>query len=51
MISKQLFVVVERDNGTTFHQQIQFIKDIKTSISNAKKYFGKGYYICCWYWS
>lgn len=47
---RKLIVVVESPDGTTFHQQIEFIKDVKTSIKEAKKIFGKGYWICDWYW-
>ena len=46
----KLNVVIERQNGTTFTQEV-IVKDgqtIKQALNEYKKMLGKGYYICDW---
>lgn len=45
----KLEVLVERPNGSTYVQEIEYIGNVRTSIRVAQHMFGKAYRICKWW--
>ena len=50
-MGKRLYCIVERPDGTTFEQEIDWREgeSVKTALGRYKKMLGKSYWICDWY--
>lgn len=48
---KRLFVLVERQDGSTYEQEIEWRdnESVATALTRFKKVLGRGYHICDWY--
>lgn len=49
-MTEKLIAIIERPDGTTYEQEIEFVKDVRTSVRQAQKMIGRDYLICDTYW-
>ena len=49
-MEEKLIAIIERPDGSTYEQEIEFVEDEWTSVKLAQKKLGKDYRICDTYW-
>ena len=51
MVNQKLFVLIERPDGSTFEQEIEWREgeSIKTALGRYARRIGKDYWICDWW--